>query len=158
MARKTTISPQSNGPNLFQRMPAELLLMIIKYLRPGDWLELSLAYYHTFQAHGLVPKLTRENYLRATLPRLVHASLTPQMPGAFPVLQRFPLELFECVCDYLEPHDIIAFMFSHRSMMWAFGGRRVPVGHHRFLQDFVDHGLGEKATTQNGQARASQSL
>ncbi|KAF2182699.1 hypothetical protein K469DRAFT_218378 [Zopfia rhizophila CBS 207.26] len=90
-------------------LPAELLLDIIRYLHSEEYATFALALYPLLRRHGLVPALTKETYLRITRQRPPPSSKT----GSY---WRLPVEMTDEIMRYLEPADMIAFLFSNREL------------------------------------------
>ncbi|KAI4946486.1 hypothetical protein J4E91_007174 [Alternaria rosae] len=53
--------------DLFNLLPAELLLMIIRYAGVGNIMNLALAIYPTLQRHRIAPELTEDTYINIVL-------------------------------------------------------------------------------------------
>ncbi|KAH7118019.1 hypothetical protein B0J11DRAFT_98603 [Dendryphion nanum] len=98
----------------FQDLPAELLLDIIQYMRPRQWLSLALTIYPVFRRHGLAPALTEQSYFRIVSSG---ASDVSKSRSISPLLGNLPLELLDEVTNYLEPADIIAVILAHRGLL-----------------------------------------
>lgn len=94
-------------------LPTELLLCIIQYLRTEDYVSLALAIYPTLRRHGLVPPLTNGDCRR-----LIRY---PSLPSPGPVfVWPLPMELIQEIIEFMEPTDVIAFIFSHRELAVRF--------------------------------------
>jgi hypothetical protein len=94
--------------NHFERLPAELLLYIIRYLNNNDLVRFALAYYPVLLQHRLLPPLDVASYRRIVGPRPTYQS---------PTLWSLPVELREEIMRYLEPADRISFLLSKRELL-----------------------------------------
>lgn len=99
--------PRCSG---FDDLPAELLLILYRYLGLGQFMNLALALYPTLLRHRLVPELTPE----------VVKSITSTPRSTFnnakscSAMERMPMELHLQIAEYGEPADGIA-------LLWALG-------------------------------------
>ncbi|USP80845.1 hypothetical protein yc1106_08119 [Curvularia clavata] len=105
-------APPPPGPaaqaNSFDRLPAELLLIIYEYVGTSNLTNLALAIYPTFQRHNLAPELTP-----ATLAHMLRLSHRPASLSTHPgAVVRMPPELWLFVANHLEPVDILSLMFT----------------------------------------------
>ncbi|KAH6868308.1 hypothetical protein BKA58DRAFT_192140 [Alternaria rosae] len=96
--------------DLFNLLPAELLLMIIRYAGVGNIMNLALAIYPTLQRHRIAPELTEDTYINIVRMGSVSARYrTPFLPQG---LDRMPLELWLQVARDLEPMNILSMMMA----------------------------------------------
>ncbi|OAL55571.1 hypothetical protein IQ07DRAFT_639239 [Pyrenochaeta sp. DS3sAY3a] len=101
-------SPPPNG-NVFDRLPAELLLLMFDHLNVEQFASLALAVYPSLQRHRLVPELTVD-----TLFRILHVrrgwNLT--VPHSRTGVESLPVELWLHIADHLEPSDAFALAYA----------------------------------------------
>lgn len=94
--------------NPFDRLPAELLLIIYEYVGTSNLMNLALAIYPIFQRHNLAPELTP-----ATLTHMLRLSNRPASLSTHPgAVVRMPAELWLFVARHLEPVDILSLMVT----------------------------------------------
>jgi hypothetical protein len=104
-------SSDASRDNLFDLLPAELLLMIIKYAGIGNLMNLALAIYPTLQHHRLAPELTAHTYLSIVRVARTSNTITRRLPLPRGLI-RMPMELWYQVAREVEPIDILSMMLA----------------------------------------------
>lgn len=106
-------TPPNGNANGFDRLPAELLLLIVDHLNEIQFAALALAVYPSLQRHRLVPPLTVD-MLFAILFR--NQRWIPRNPQNRANAKSLPLELWFQVASYLEPSDAFVVLYAGSPM------------------------------------------
>jgi hypothetical protein len=88
----------------FHTLPAELILEILKHLRPQDYIVFALVHYSLLLHHGIVPELSID---------LVTQIIYGSMPQSIFVTKPLPNELVGQIVDYLSGTDAISLILAY---------------------------------------------
>lgn len=113
-----SLSPPSTSP--FDDLPAELLLMLYRYVGLGQFVNLALVIYPTLLRHTMAPKLTPETYHRMTNQRNAPHTTRRNTRSA---VAKMPVELWLQIAEYLEPANSIGLVFALGPQFWQYPGQ-----------------------------------
>lgn len=100
-------------------LPTEMLLNVIQYLKPGEYVAFALAVWPVLERHGLVPPLTEDMYRQITNECLWRERMHPGKLG-HDFIWHLPRELTDEIIQYLEPADLIALLFTHKRQFFDY--------------------------------------
>ncbi|KAF1943369.1 hypothetical protein EJ02DRAFT_143145 [Clathrospora elynae] len=116
-------SPPSSPPlpsdNIFDHIPAELLLIICRFAGLGDLMNLALAIYPTLRCHNLVPDLSIFTLTRIISEWRGRSILSANTSAA----SRMPVELWLQTADHLELADTTRLVLALGNRFYNFRGR-----------------------------------
>lgn len=104
----------------FDDLPAELLLILYRYLGLEQFMNLALVIHPTLLRHSMVPELTTVSFVRMLSD--VHALHITQS-NTQSAVARMPVELWLQIAEYLEPANSIGLVIALGGRFWQLSNR-----------------------------------